>query len=117
MILLTCASSNTRLRTLPAFPSVRAFEKASCRRAFLTLKDLEMPVKSSLLYLNVLLNLDVHPKISKVVVLGSIFKEIVLWKCILNYFYCTFGVFPKDLVSRYYLNINLPWIRELLHEI
>ena len=66
-------SSNTRLRILPAFPSPRAFE----RRAFLLLKDLEMPVRFEVAYLNMLLNLNVNSKISKVLVLSSSFKVVI----------------------------------------
>ena len=39
-------SRNRRLRTLLAFPSPTTFEKASPRRNFSMLEDLEMPVKS-----------------------------------------------------------------------
>ena len=53
-----CSNLDTRLRTLPAFPLPRAFEKASCRQVFLMLEDLEMPIKSEVAYLNVLLNLQ-----------------------------------------------------------
>ena len=41
----------------PAFPSPRAFEQASRRRALSTLEDLKMLVKPEVAYLNVLLNL------------------------------------------------------------
>ena len=80
IIWLLCNSSNTRLRTLPAFPSPRAFEKAS-RRAFSMLEDLELPVKSEVANLNVLLNLT-----SKVLAPGNIsniFPTIIL-ECLFN---------------------------------
>ena len=71
-------SLNTRLRTLLTFPSPRTFEKASRRQAFLMLDDLEMLAKSEVAYLNVLLNLNVHSNISKILVPGNISKLIVL---------------------------------------
>ena len=69
--------SNTRLRTLPTFPSPGTFQKASHRRAFLMLEDLEMPVKFEVAYLNVLPNLN-HSNVSKVLIRGNIFKVLVL---------------------------------------
>ena len=53
-------SSNTRLRTLK-----------------ILLEALEMPVKSEVAYLNVLQNLNVHSKISKVLEPGNISKALV----------------------------------------
>ena len=54
------------MRTLPA-P-----EKAS-----LMLEDSEMPVKSEVAYMNVLLNLNVHSHISRVLVLSFSFKVAI----------------------------------------
>ena len=65
----TCYSWNTRLRTLPVFPRPRAFEKGR-RQAFCM-------VKSEVAYLNVLLNLNVHSDISKVLVPTSISTVLV----------------------------------------
>ena len=42
------------------------------------LEDLEMPVKSAVAYLNVLLNLIAHSKSSKILVTGNISIVIVL---------------------------------------
>ena len=71
--------SNTRFRTLLAFSSPRAFEKASCMRAFLMLKDLEIPLTYEVAYLNVLLNVNVCSKISKGLEPGNISKVLVLF--------------------------------------
>ena len=66
------------------FTAISKSESFLKRPAFLMLDDSEMPVKSEVAYLNELLNLNAHSKISNVLTPGNISKVLVLWKCMLS---------------------------------